>query len=211
MILVRGRGHRCQEYLSVAPSVALHNSSPPSKSEFSEQPDGPSGAKPLVIVVPTIDVPKYSKDDLQRIYKTILEAQAPAPIPALAFVVSEVPRDKLKARSLNIYCEKSHMDYYNFCQQCEDYFTTAGATGPTRIPFAVSFLRDWISFCWQKYKRKRDADSSVPVTWDEFKAFLYCNLGDSQVFVDTYWKKIKRDSQHQLEKVFDWVVHLEHL
>ena len=29
--------------------------------------------------------------------------------------------------------------------------------------------------------------------------------------MDTYWGKIKRDSQYQLEEVFDWTAHLEHL
>ena len=103
------------------------------------------------------------------------------------------------------------MDCYNFCQQCEDYFATAGATGPTRIPFAASFLRDRISFRWQQYKRRHDTETSVPVTWDEFKAFLRRSLGDSQAFVDAYWGKIKRDSQYQLEEVLDWAAHLEHL
>ena len=89
------------------------------------------------------------------------------------------------------------MDCYNFCQQCENYFATAEATGPTRIPFAASFLRDRICFRWHQYKRRHDADTPVPVTWDEFKAFLQHKLGDSQAFVDTYWGKLKRDSQHQ--------------
>ena len=64
------------------------------------------------------------------------------------------------------------MDCYNFCQQYEDYFATARATGPTRIPFATSFLWDRISFCWQQYKRRYDTETSVPVTWNQFKAFL---------------------------------------
>ena len=29
--------------------------------------------------------------------------------------------------------------------------------------------------------------------------------------MDTYWRKIKRDSQYQLKKVFDWTTHLEYL
>ena len=103
------------------------------------------------------------------------------------------------------------MDCYNFCQQYENYFATARVMGPTRIPFAVSFLRDRISFRWQQYKRKRDGNSSVPVTWDKFKAFLRRSLGDSQAFVDTYWGKIKRNSQYQLEEVLDWAAYLEHL
>ena len=174
-------------------------------------------------------VPKYSEDDLQRIFKAVLEAQAPIPaplpVPALALVlaatsapvlapasnVAEAHREKLKARSPDLYRGKSHIDCYNFCQQCEDYFATAGATGPTRIPFAASFLRDRISFRWQQYKRRHDAKTPVPVTWDEFKAFLQRSLADSQAFMDTYWEKLKRDSQHQQEEVLDWAAHLEHL
>ena len=103
------------------------------------------------------------------------------------------------------------MDCYNFCQQCEDYFATAGAKRLIRIPFVTSFLRDRISFRWQQYKRRHDAETPVPVTWDEFKAFLRRSLGDSQAFVDTYWGKLKRDSQHQQEEILDWAAHLEHL
>ena len=29
--------------------------------------------------------------------------------------------------------------------------------------------------------------------------------------MDTYWKKFKKDSQHQQEEVLDWAAHLEHL
>ena len=29
--------------------------------------------------------------------------------------------------------------------------------------------------------------------------------------MDTYWRKIKRDSQYQLKEVFDWAAHLENL
>ena len=39
----------------------------------------------------------------------------------------------------------------------------------------------------------------------------YQSLGDFQVFVDTYWGKIKRDSQYQLEEVLDWAAHQKHL
>ena len=95
------------------------------------------------------------------------------------------------------------MDCDNFCQQCENYFATVGATGPTWISFATFFFRDRISFCWQQYKRKHNVDSLIPVTWNEFKVFLRQSLGNSQAFVDIYWRKIKKDSQYQLEKVLD--------
>ena len=103
------------------------------------------------------------------------------------------------------------MECYNFCQQCKNHFATAGAKGPNRIPFAASFLRDRINFRWQQYKRKHEAESTVPITWEEFKTFLRRSLGDSRAFVDSYWAKIKRDSQYQQEDVLDWAAHLEHL
>ena len=56
-------------------------------------------------------------------------------------------REKLKARFLDVYRGKSHMDFYNFYQRYEDYFDTAGATGPTWILFAASFFQNRISFC----------------------------------------------------------------
>ena len=206
MTSVRGRRRLCRERSSVAPSVAPPDSSPPPESgdELSDQPVGPSTKLPVANAPAAANsIPKYSEDDLQRILRTVLEARVPvpapvpAPAPAPAPIVAEAPREKLKARSPDVYRGKSHMDCYNFCQQCEDYFATAGATGPTRIPFAASFLRDRISFRWQQYKRRHDAKTPVPVTWDEFKAFLQRSLGDSQAFVDTYWGKLKRDSQHQ--------------
>ena len=160
MTSVRGRGRPRRERPSVAPSVAPSiaspDSSPPPESgdELSDQPAGPSGAKPHANSPPAAtSVPKYSENDLQRILKAVLEARAPAPVPAPAPapvpapVVSEVPREKLKARFLDAYCGKSHMDCYNFCQKCEDYFAIARATGYTQIPFATSFLWNQISFC----------------------------------------------------------------
>ena len=136
---------------------------------------------------------------------------APASVFAPALIVAKITQEKLKARLLNIYRKKSHMDCYNFCQQYENYFTTAGATRATRIPFAVFFLRDRISFRWQKYKRRYDAKTPVPVTWDEFKTFFRQSLSNSQAFVDTYWGKLKRDSQYQQEEVLNSAAHLEHL
>ena len=48
------------------------------------------------------------------------------------------PRERpLKARFPDLYFGKSHMECYYFCQECEDHFDTAGATGPNRTPFAV--------------------------------------------------------------------------
>ena len=183
---------------SVAPSIAPPDSSPLSELEISEQPKRLPGLKSPA----NTSISKYSEDDLQRILKAVMEAQAPVPVPALAPalvpapVVSEMPRKKLKARFPDVYRGKSHMDCYNFYQQCEDYFATAKAMRPTRILFAMSFLRDRISFRWQQYKQRHDTEISVLVMWDKFKAFFRWSLGNSQAFVDAYWEKIKRDSEY---------------
>ena len=60
-------------------------------------------------------------------------------------------------------------------------------------------------------QQKHEAKSTVPITWEKFKTFLYQSLGDSRAFVDSYWAKIKRDSQYQQEHVLDWAAYLEHL
>ena len=130
MILVQSRGRLCREHLFVAPPspVALFSSSPPSESEFSEQFDRPPGLKSPTAAT---NVPKYFKDDLERIFKAILKASAfaptpalahaPAPAPASAFVPALADSEKSgeqpqKACLPNIYCEKSYMNCYNFCQ-----------------------------------------------------------------------------------------------
>ena len=75
------------------------------------------------------------------------------------------------------------MEYYYFCQQCEDHFDTAGATGHKRVLFAALFLRDQISFRWQQQRTQVESDNAVPSTWDEFKAFLRQSFGESTSFV----------------------------
>ena len=111
MTSVRGRGYLRRERLF----VASLNSFPSPESEFSKQPIRPSGPKPPTAAT---DVPKYSENDLQQIFRTVLEAQTlvPTPASAPALAASKKSQDKLlKTRSMNIYCGKSQIDYYNFC------------------------------------------------------------------------------------------------
>ena len=49
------------------------------------------------------------------------------------------------------------------------------------------------------------------MTWVKFKNFLWKKLGDSKAFIDSIWKKVKRDSQYQDKSVQDWATHLEYL
>lgn len=48
-------------------------------------------------------------------------------------------------------------------------------------------------------------------TWDKFKTYVRISLGEFTSSVDNIQSKIQRDSQHQLEKVTDWVAHLKYL
>lgn len=55
---------------------------------------------------------KYFEDNLQYIFKTIQEAKI-----LIALILLEKPYNKaLKAIFLNVYYDKTYMEYYNFCQ-----------------------------------------------------------------------------------------------
>ena len=130
MTLIRGRKCTCRERTS----KDLLGSSPPPKSSHNK-----ALVNPLAIGPSKPPITKYIKENLQKIFKTVLEAQAPP---------FDRPREKLlKARLFDVYCDKFHMEYYNFCQQCEDHFATIKAKGPNYILFAASFLHDHINFC----------------------------------------------------------------
>ena len=150
MTSISGHGRPRQERLSVALSVAPLDSFLPleSSDKLSAQPVGPSVTKPPVADTPVAatNVPKYSEDDLQRIFKAVLETQTPASASVPAPVVFEIFREKLKACSSDVYYGKSHMDCYNFCHQYENYFATIGAMRPIQIFFAPSYFWVQINF-----------------------------------------------------------------
>ena len=116
----------------------------------------------------------------------------------------------LKAKVLEVYYSKLHMDCYHFYQQCEAHFETAGATKANQTPFVAFFFRKNISVRWTQYKCYYQNEELIPISWTEFKAFLQKNLRESKSFVNSIWKKLKRDSQYQLEEVYDWTSYLEH-
>ena len=57
----------------------------------------------------------------------------------------------LKARFLDMYCGKTHLECYNFFWQCKDHFTNADVKAQNLGPFAAIFLKDTALFCWQQY------------------------------------------------------------
>ena len=166
MTSIRGRGRFCKKRISEGPL----ESSPPPKSSYDKTPINPPAIEPLIA--------KYIEEILQKILKTVLKAQAPPSDGSC--------KKSFKARLPNIYHGKSHIEYYNFYQQYKNHFATAKAKGLNHIFFAAFFLCNRINFRWQQYKWKHKAESSVPITWEEFKTFFYQSLGDSQAFVDSY-------------------------
>ena len=131
MTSVQSRSRLRKERISKAPSEPSLSARSDYKGAISPIVDPGAGSVRLFVA-------KYTEEDLQQILKAVLEAQVPA---------SNEPCEKsLKTRSPDVYCDKSHMEYYNFCQQCEDHFATTGAKGPNRIFFAAFFLHDRINF-----------------------------------------------------------------
>ena len=84
--------------------------------------------------------PPTSENLFTKFMKVFMET-----IQAQAQALAEPRERPLKAKTLETYSGKSHMDCYHFCQQCEDYFETLGATGMNHTPFAATFLRGVIS------------------------------------------------------------------
>ena len=97
---------------------------------------------------------------------------------------------------LEVYYGKLHIDYYYSCQRCKDYFETTRASRANQTPFAVFFLYENISVHWALFKHYHWGNELTPITWTEFKDFLQKNLGESKSFVNSIWKKRKRDSQY---------------
>ena len=61
-----------------------------------------------------------------------------------------------------------------------------------------------------QYKCRHRGEELTLITWTEFKAFLRKNLKKSKSLIESIWKKLKQDSQYQLEEVYDWASHLEY-
>ena len=73
------------------------------------------------------------------------------------------PREySLKAIISDNYSGKSHINCYHFCQQCEDYFKTSGATRINHTPFPATFFRDTVNLRWAQQKRRHK--SATPIT-----------------------------------------------
>ncbi len=138
MTSVRRRGQPARRgQVSKAPSSNGDHEDPlgsnePGSSEAPEAPIGPPKAPLPAPLAP--DIARYMQKDMDHLLQIFLQ------------VSKGGSGDKLKAKTPDVYRSRSHMECYNFCQQCEDHFATCRATGPNRIPFAASFLQNRINF-----------------------------------------------------------------
>ena len=109
---------------------------------------------PTLIFGPFIDsalfyIAKYLKDELQQIFKIVLNSrlsQAFASAPVVALYYDDLCKRLLKAWFPDVYCNKTHMEYCNFFQQCKDHFITIDVTGMNQVLFAVTFLKNTALF-----------------------------------------------------------------
>ena len=69
----------------------------------------------------TPDVAWYIQKDMDHFYQTFFQAS------------KSRSRNKLKAKTSDVYCSRSHIKCYNFCQQCEDHFAIYETTKPNQI------------------------------------------------------------------------------
>ena len=93
-------------------------------------------------------VPSPSEDFFTKFMKVFMEKTQ-----AQAQALAEPKKRPFKTRTSKTYWGKSHMEYYHFCQQCEDYFKTLGVTKINRTPFATSFFCGSIRLWWAQHKR----------------------------------------------------------
>ena len=103
---------------------------------------------PLEALTPPL-VPPTTKDFFTKFMKMFMETTQARDQEQL-----EPQKRPLKTRIPKTYSEKSHMNCYHFCQQCEDYFETSGAIEINRIFFAASFLCSSISLKWAQHKHR---------------------------------------------------------
>ena len=99
---------------------------------------------PVVSRAPTpapATAPAAALSSDNKLFKQFMKAYLKAQVPGRTEVDSEPCKQSLKARFPDLYYSNSHMDCHQFCQQCKDYFETAGAKGPNKILFAALFLR----------------------------------------------------------------------
>ena len=111
-------------------------------------PRAPIPAVAPLLVSALFSMTWYLEDNLQRILKIVLDFRLLAPLPTFIPQKYKGPYEMpLKPHFLDVYQGKIHVEYYNFFQQCKDYFATAEAKCQNQVGFAATFLKDAALFC----------------------------------------------------------------
>ena len=119
-------------------------------------PQGPAGRSdagsneaPTLLEASTSPFVPPTKDFFTKLIKAFVELTQ-----AWDLEQAKPRKQPFKVKSLETYSRKSYIDFYHFCQQCEDHFETSGTTGMNHIPFAASFFCGIISLKWAQHKRR---------------------------------------------------------
>ena len=132
--LAKNPGPTNSFYLGNTSPTPFHNPTPGPALVFALIPT------PVPAPVPTLTPVLSSSDELFRQFMKAYLKSNQDPRQPLA-----KRKQLFKAKVPQVYYGKLHIDCYHFCQQCEDYFETAKATGANRTLFVAFFLHKNIS------------------------------------------------------------------
>lgn len=80
--------------------------------------------------------------------KTFIEMVKNQALLIISIAAREKTLDRLlEVRNLNSYYKNSYIEYYQYCQEDEDYFEIVGAKNHRCIPFLTFFLKEKMFFC----------------------------------------------------------------
>ena len=163
--------------LSCGPAISSGNAEPGPAFETTSatlepgpELDPEPGPAPALVPPPTpgsdsAHAVAYTEADLQRLLRICMGAKGPSN--------DELRESPLKTRFPDLYTEKSQMDCFHFCQQCEDHFETARATGTKLTSFASFFLSVPINQRWTQYKKRHQAEKKLSNQAIKYKFFEY--------------------------------------
>lgn len=62
--------------------------------------------------------------------------------------IIELREPRLKARFTDVYNRKFHLEFLQFCRQCQNHIAAVGVTGADHTIFAAKFLQRILAFRW---------------------------------------------------------------
>ena len=110
---------------------------------------------PVVFCAPTpapATAPAFALSTDNELFKQFIKAYLEAQVPGQKEVDPEPRKQPPKDQFPDLYYANLHMDYYQFCQQYEDHFITAGTKRSNRILFAALFLHRSVTQQWLQHK-----------------------------------------------------------